>query len=52
VDDVKAARLHRLAGLWLESHGLAFAEVRFDVVSVLRARSGPARVDHFRGVLT
>jgi putative endonuclease len=52
VDEVKAARLRRLAGLWLESHGLASAEVRFDVVSVLRARSGPARVDHFRGVLT
>ena len=52
VDEVKAARLHRLAALWLESHELDFAEVRFDVVSVLRGRSGPARVDHFRGVLT
>ena len=52
VDEVNAARLRRLAVLWLESRGLEFAEVRFDVVSVLRGRSGPARVDHFRGVLT
>jgi putative endonuclease len=52
VDEVKAARLRRLAALWLEAHGLDFAEVRFDVVSVLRGRSGPAQVDHFRGVLT
>jgi putative endonuclease len=52
VDQVKAARLRRLAGLWLEAHGMDHAEVRFDVVSVLRARSGPAQVDHFRDVLT
>ena len=52
VDEVKAARLRRLAVLWLEEHGLDLAEVRFDVVSVLRERSGAAQVDHFRGVLT
>jgi putative endonuclease len=52
VDEIKAARLRRLALLWLEAHGLDLAEVRFDVVSVLCGRSGAARVDHFRGVLT
>jgi putative endonuclease len=48
----KAERLQRLAVLWLEAHGLTMAEVRFDVVSVLRRRVGAADVDHLRGVLT
>lgn len=52
VGPAKAERLRRLAVLWLEARGMGFAEVRFDVVSVLRSRSGAAQVDHLRGVLT
>lgn len=56
VSPVKVARLRRLAAAWLaerrsdESDGDRFwPVVRFDVVSVLRPRSGPARCTHVRG---
>jgi putative endonuclease len=45
----KASRLRRLAALWLEDHPVRPAEVRFDVVSVLPQRRGPALVEHTRG---
>ncbi|MDQ1484462.1 MAG: putative endonuclease, partial [Actinomycetota bacterium] len=56
----KAARLRRLAVRWLADQraGLVegdprafdrYAEVRFDVVSVVRPRSGPTVVEHLRG---
>lgn len=44
----KAARLRRLAARWLAENDGGFAEVRFDVVAVLRAQRGPASVTHFR----
>ncbi len=46
----KAARLRRLAALWLDAHPGAWPEVRIDVVSVLRRRQGAAAVTHLRGV--
>jgi putative endonuclease len=59
VTPVKAARLRRLAVRWLSDRRSAtagtgdelarFAEIRFDVVSVLRPLSGPAVVEHLRG---
>jgi putative endonuclease len=56
VTPAKAARLRRLALRWLADQraagGTAFAgyaEVRFDVVSVLRPLSGPTVVEHLRG---
>lgn len=59
VTPVKAARLRRLAAHWLAEQrahagrGAAevagFAEVRFDVVSVLAPASGAAIVEHLRG---
>ena len=59
VTPAKAARLRRLALRWLTDQraggleGTAwptrYAEVRFDVVSVLRPLSGPTVVDHLRG---
>lgn len=59
VTPVKAARLRRLACRWLADQragvveGTAefarYAEVRFDVVSVLRPLSGPTVVEHLRG---
>jgi putative endonuclease len=44
----KADRLRRLAYLWLLEHPAGGAEVRFDVVSVMRAAAGAARVEHIR----
>lgn len=53
VGGVKAARLRRLALRWLAEQRAGEAsfwpELRFDVVSVLRAPRGPARVRHLRG---
>lgn len=60
VTPAKAARLRRLACRWLADQragvvaGSAaefdrYAEVRFDVVSVLRPLSGPTTVEHLRG---
>jgi putative endonuclease len=45
----KADRLRRLAYLWLLEHPAGGADVRFDVVSVLRPLSGPAQVEHVVG---
>lgn len=44
----KADKLRRLACLWLQEHPAGGADVRFDVVSVLRARAGAATVEHVR----
>lgn len=44
----KADKLRRLAYLWLQEHPGRGAEVRFDVVSVLRAPAGAATVEHVR----
>ncbi|MGH8867931.1 MAG: YraN family protein [Actinomycetes bacterium] len=50
VTPIKAARLRRLAGLWLDEHGVRPREVRLDVVGVLRHKRGAAQVEHLRGV--
>jgi putative endonuclease len=47
----KADKLRRLAYLWLQDHPGGGAEVRFDVVSVLRQPVGAAAVEHLRAVL-
>ena len=50
VGHVKARRIRRLALLWLEAHPDARgAEIRFDVVSVVRRRGEPPRLVHLRG---
>jgi putative endonuclease len=47
---VKAARLRSLGAQWMADHqGGGWDAVRFDVVSVLRRRHGPAQVRHLRG---
>lgn len=57
VGDRKAARLRHLAQCWLNRRWLAAhpatpsGGVRVDVVGVVRARRGRARVEHVRGVL-
>ncbi len=55
IDARKAARVRRLALRWIEARRAAgdptcWTSVRFDVVSVLRARSAPLEVDHLVGV--
>jgi putative endonuclease len=49
VGAAKARRLRRLAAEWLASRGGGAREVRFDVVEVLVARRGAARVEHIMG---
>jgi putative endonuclease len=44
----KAERLRRLALLWLADQPGRFAEIRFDVVSVMRRPAGAALVEHVR----
>jgi putative endonuclease len=44
----KADRLRRLACAWLREHPAGGADVRFDVVSVVRAQRGAAVVEHLR----
>jgi len=50
VTRAKAARLRRLAAMWLDSTGVRVRDVRVDVVGVCRARAGAAEVEHVRGV--
>lgn len=46
----KIRTLRRLAQLWLAEHDERAREVRFDVVAVLRPRTGPAQIRHLRNV--
>jgi putative endonuclease len=52
VTAAKAARLRRLAMAWLAEHDVHPAEIRIDVVGIVRGRSGgPSKVEHVRGVV-
>jgi putative endonuclease len=44
----KRERMRRLACLWLQEQSAWVGEVRFDVVSVLRAERGAALVEHVK----
>jgi putative endonuclease len=46
VTRAKSVRLRGLALQWLHEHPGSYSALRFDVVSVLRPPSGPARVRH------
>ncbi|WP_040158509.1 YraN family protein [Mobilicoccus massiliensis] len=51
VTPVKAARLRRLAGCWIEEHpDTGTHDVRIDVIAVMRPIEGPARVEHLVAV--
>jgi putative endonuclease len=51
VTPAKAARLRRLSGRWLASHGISGAAVvRVDVIGLVRAGPGRFDVDHLRAV--
>jgi len=54
VDRVKAARIRQVALRWIAAErardsGAFWSAVRFDVVSVLRSRSGPPQVTRLTG---
>ncbi len=49
VGSTKARRIRRLAAAWLKEADRGWAELRFDVVSVLRPRGCEAQVEHLRG---
>ena len=51
VTAAKAARLRLLAAAWIDERQVHPAEVRVDLVGVVRQRSGgPSTVEHVRGV--
>jgi putative endonuclease len=50
VTPVKLDRLHRLGQAWCQAQGLTVADVRVDLVAVLRPVSGAAVVDHVKGL--
>lgn len=53
VTAVKAARLRRLAGCWMADHRSlvgSVADVRIDVIGVLRPTRGPAQIEHLVAV--
>lgn len=53
VTEVKAARLRRLAGCWLTAHRSqvsCVADIRIDVIGVLRPPHGPAQIEHLVAV--
>jgi putative endonuclease len=50
VNEEKLTRLRRLAQAWIEAHAASPADVRLDLVAVLRPRRGPSVVEHVRGL--
>ncbi|QCW51317.1 YraN family protein [Nocardioides dongxiaopingii] len=50
ITDVKRERLQRLGVRWAEARGVRPAQIRVDLVAVMRPRRGPAVVEHVRGV--
>lgn len=50
VTDARLERLRRLAVRWVEARGVQPAEIRVDLVAVLRPRRGRALVEHVRGI--
>ena len=53
VTALKAARLRRLAGCWLDDHRClvgSVTDIRIDVIGVLRPPRGPAQIEHLVAV--
>jgi putative endonuclease len=50
VTSTKLERLRRLAAHWLEAHPVRPAEVRIDMVGILRPPRGPSMIEHVRGI--
>ena len=50
ITDVKLRRLRQLAVSWVREHPGEGGNLRIDVVSVLKGRSGGFEIEHLRGV--
>lgn len=50
IDDVKAARLRRLAAEWVQEKHAHPGDIRLDIVGVLQPGRGAAQVEHVKGV--
>lgn len=50
ITPAKLDRLERLGLRWAHEHGVRVTEMRIDLVAVRRPRSGPAGVEHVRGL--
>lgn len=50
VTRAKLGRLRRLAGRWVEAHGVRPADIRIDLVAVVCPRRGPAEIEHVAGL--
>lgn len=50
ITDAKLERLQRLGERWVQAHEVTPPETRVDLVAVLRPPSGPALVEHVRGL--
>jgi putative endonuclease len=50
ITPVKLARLRRLAAAWVHEHDVHPADLRLDLVAVLRPRRGPSEIEHVRGL--
>lgn len=50
ITPTKLERLARLAEAWQTAHEVRVADVRIDLVAVLRPPRGPALVEHVRGL--
>ncbi len=53
IDTVKAARLHRLGGRWLQAHpeSRPVSRIRVDIIAIVRRRRGASAVEHLVGVV-
>ena len=50
VDALKLRRLRRLTAVWLTQQHRYFPQIRIDVLAVRQPLSGPAVVEHLKGV--
>lgn len=50
ITEIKLGRLRRLAMRWCTDHGVRAADVRIDLVAVIRPRRGASQIDHVRGI--
>jgi putative endonuclease len=46
----KLRRMRRLAVRWLDEHQSHVPEIRFDIVGITRPATGPAVIEHLKGV--
>lgn len=50
VTPIKLGRLRRLTAVWLSEQTGHYAQIRIDVIGVLRSKPGQTVIDHLKGV--